>query len=152
MLPMPKGPNIMHHDPDKSLGFHGNLTGKAFLGALEKKLKGTGVSPVQFVALGQLITYGPMTQSQIARILSFSHVTGVRLADRMERDGWVRREIHPDDGRAKRLVPTQKAIKIWGKVSHFGRELLEEAYRGIDPSEVETVKRVLARARKNLGA
>jgi MarR family transcriptional regulator for hemolysin len=149
---MPQRRNILRHDPYESLGFHGALTGRAFLGALGKKLKGTGVSPVQFLALGQLITLGPMTQSQLARILSFTHVTGVRLADRMERDGWVTRKTHPEDGRAKRLVPTEKATEIWAKVSHFGRELLNEAYQGIHPSEIETVKRVLERVRRNLGA
>ena len=143
---------MMRHDPYESLGFHGALTGRAFLGALEKKLKGTGVSPVQFVALGQLIALGPMTQTQVTGILSVTPATGVRLVDRMERDGWVIRQAYPGDGRAKRLVPTEKATKIWGKVSHFGRELLNEAYQGIHPSEIETVKRVLDQVRRNLGA
>jgi MarR family transcriptional regulator, transcriptional regulator for hemolysin len=142
---------MVRHDPYESLGFHGALTGRAFMGALEKKLKGTGVSPAQFVAIGQLIALGPMTQSQLAGILSVSHATGVRLVDRMERDGWVTRETHPGDGRAKRLVPTGKAAEIWAKVSHLGREVLTEAYQGIHPSEIETVKRVLDRVRKNLG-
>jgi len=142
---------MIKHDPYESLGFHGTLTGKAFMGALEKKFKGTGVSPAQFIALGQLISLGPMTQARLARNLSVTHVTGVRLVDRMERDGWVKREADPADARAKRLVLTDEAVKIWSTVSQLGREVLKEAYQGIRPSEIETVKRVLARVRKNLG-
>jgi DNA-binding MarR family transcriptional regulator len=70
----------------------------------------------------------------------------------MERDGWVTRQTEPKDGRVKRLVPTEKATEIWGKVSHLGRQVLNEAYQGIHPSEIETVKRVLDQVRKNLGA
>ncbi len=147
-----KGVIMISHDPYESLGFHGTLTSKAFFGALERKFKGTGVSPAQFIALGQLIALGPMTQSQLARILSVTHATGVRLVDRMERDGWVKREADPGDGRAKRLVLTEKAVEIWEKVSQLGREVLKEAYQGIHPSEIEAVKRVLDRVRKNLGA
>jgi MarR family transcriptional regulator for hemolysin len=143
---------MTRHDPYESLGFHCTLTRKAFLGALEKKLKGTRISPAQFIALGQLIALGPMTQSQLAVILAFTPATAVRLVDRMERDGWVIRHAYPGDGRAKRLVPTEKATKIWGKVSHLGRELLNEAYQSIHPSEIETVKRVLGQVRRNLGA
>jgi MarR family transcriptional regulator for hemolysin len=116
----------------------------------EKKLKGKGISPAQFIALGQLISIGPMTQSQLAVILAFTPATAVRLVDRMERDGWVTRKTYPGDGRAKRVVPTKKAIRIWEKLSHLGREILNEAYQGIRPSEIETVKRVLDRVRKNL--
>jgi hypothetical protein len=40
-------------DPYESLGFHCNLKVKAFLGVLGKKLKGTDISPSQFLALAQ---------------------------------------------------------------------------------------------------
>jgi hypothetical protein len=33
----------------------------------------------------------------------------------------------------------------------FGMEVPEEAYEGIDEAEIESVKRVLAQVRKNLG-
>jgi len=142
---------MTRHDPYESLGFHCSLTRKAFLGALETRLKGTGVSPAQFIALGQLIALGPMTQSQLAVILLVTPATGVRLIDRMERDGLITRQPDPADGRIKRLVATEKTIKIWKTVSQIGGGVLKRAYQGIHPSEIETVKRVLAQVRRNLG-
>ncbi|MHC4558241.1 MAG: MarR family winged helix-turn-helix transcriptional regulator [Planctomycetota bacterium] len=137
-------------DPHESLGFHCNLTFKAFVSALEGKLKGTGVSQAQFIALAHLLAIGPISQSELADRLFITRATAVRLVDRMERDGWVFRQTDSNDGRIKQVVPTKKAAKAWEKVSKAGRALLDQAYRGVHPAEIETVKRVLERVRRNL--
>ncbi len=64
---------------------------------------------------------------------------------------WVVRQPDPDDGRVKRVVPTKQATEVWEKVSRAGREVLDQAYQGVHPTEIETVKRVLGRVRRNLG-
>ncbi len=136
---------------EDSIGFHGSLTQKAIFAALERRLKSTGVSPVQFIALGHLMSSEPMNQSSLADDLFITGATAVRLVDRMERDGLVTREPDAKDGRIKWLVPTAKAIALWEEIGHVGPEVLEEAYGGIEPGELEMVKRVLARVRGNLG-
>jgi MarR family transcriptional regulator for hemolysin len=137
-------------DPHESLGFHCSLTLKAFVGALDRKLKDTGVSPAQFLALAHLIALGPLSQSELVDRLSITSATGVRLVDRMERDGWVTRQLDPKDGRVKLVVLTERAVEIWDEVSRGAREMLNQAYKGVHPAEIETVKRVLERVRRNL--
>ena len=137
-------------NPFDSMGFHCSITFKAFIGAIEKRLRGTGVSPSQFLALAHLVALGPQSQTELAERLSISKATGVRLIDRMERDGWVVRKEDPLDGRIKRVIPTHRAIEIWETVSRAGREVLDQAYRGVDVGEIETVKRVLEHMRNNL--
>ena len=139
-------------DPSDSLGFHCNLTFKAFMRALERKLRGTGVSKAQFLALEHLIVSGPLSQSELVDRLSITKATGARLVDRMERDGWVKRRSDPGDGRIKRVVLTKSITKIWSEVSQSGQELLDQAYRGVRPAEIEMVKRVLKKVRRNLQA
>jgi MarR family transcriptional regulator for hemolysin len=141
---------VRRFDPYESLGFHCNLTYKAFVSVLRSRLKGTGISHVQYRALAHLIARGPLSQSELADRLFITPATAVRLVDRMERDGWVVREKDLDDGRINRVVPTKKAVETWEVVSHGGRAVLERAYRGIRRSEIETVKRVLERVRRNL--
>jgi len=141
---------LRRFDPYESLGFHCNLTYKAFVSVLERRLKGTGVSHMQFRALAHLIALGPLSQTELADRLFITPATAVRLVDRMERDGWVVREKDSEDQRVKRLVLTKKAVKTWKDLSHGGRAVLNKAYRGIHPSEIETVKRVLERVRRNL--
>ncbi len=139
-------------DPYESLGFHCGLTFKAFVASVEGRLKGTGATSAQFLALAHLVALGPLSQTELVDRLSITKATGVRLVDRMERDGWVVRQSDPQDGRIKRVAPTEKAIQAWEKLSQAGREVLEQAYRGIHPAEIETVKLVLEKVRKNLGA
>jgi len=137
-------------DPFESLGFHCNLTYKAFVNVVRRRLKGTGVSQVQYRALAHLMAVGPVSQSELADRLFITPATAVRLVDRMQRDGLVVREKDPDDARINRVVPTRKAVETWEVVSQGGRAVLERAYRGVDPSEIEIVKRVLERVRRNL--
>ncbi len=138
-------------DPYESLGFHCDLTLKAFISTLQKKLKVTGISPAQFLALAHLLALGPLTQSELAERLFITPATAVRLFDRMERDGWVTREADSKDARVKRIVPTEKAKAVWEEASKAGRAVLDKAYKGVHPAEIEMVKRVLERVRRNLG-
>lgn len=143
---------MQRFDPRESLGFHCNLTLKAFLGAWENRLKGTGVSPAQIQALAHLVASGPLSQSELVDRLSITPASGVRLVDRMVRDGWVIRQPDPEDGRVKHVVPTKRTIKFWQEISRTGWDMLEQAYQGIKPDDIEMVKRVLGRVRQNLGA
>lgn len=142
----------MKLDPFESIGFHCNLTFKSFFSVLTEKLKGTGISPVQFMALAHLTALGPLSQTELARRLSITGATTARLIDRMERDGWVKRERDPDDHRIKTVVLTRKSGLVWEEASAIGREILQQAYRNIDKKDLEIVKRVLADVRHNLGA
>jgi hypothetical protein len=49
-------------------------------------------------------------------------------------------------------VPTEHAAETWEKISWAGLKMLDQAYREIDPAEIETVKRVLEQVRRNLAA
>jgi len=139
-------------DPHESIGFHCALTLKAFMGALESKLKGTDVSKAQFLALEHLILSGPLSQAELVACLSITPATGARLVDRMVRDGWVKRRADPRDGRVNQVVPTKRITRMWPELRRTGRELLDQAYREIKPAEIETVKRVLKKIRRNLEA
>jgi MarR family transcriptional regulator for hemolysin len=139
-------------NPNDSLGFHCNVTFKAFMRALERKLRGTGVSKAQFLALEHLIASGSLSQAELVDRLSITRATGARLVDRMERDGWVKRRSDPRDRRVKRVVPTSSITELWSQVSRSGQDLLDQAYRGVKPTEIEMVKRVLRTVRRNLKA
>lgn len=143
--------NLRHnHVPNDSLGFLCTQTRKCFLSAMERRLVGSGMNTVQYIAIGQLLNFGSLTQSELAESLSVTLATMTRLVDRMERDGWVIRKKDENDARVKYVVPTKKVAEIWDKVSHIGFETIEKAYRGISKEDLETTKRVLAQARQNL--
>lgn len=136
--------------PWDSLGFHCNLTFRAFARALDEALEGAGVSSAQCVALAHLVAAGPLVQSQLAERLMVAPPTAARLVDRMERDGWIVRRPDPSDRRIKQVELTPAARTVWGEVSQTVRGILDRAYRGIQGEELEAAKRVLARVRDNL--
>ena len=137
-------------DPGKSLGFHSLLTFRAFEQALKVKLAGSGVSPTQFIALVQLVSFGPMAQARLAGLLGISAPSAVRLIDRMERDGWVRRQEDPDDRRVKLVAPSPTAIDTLICLSHNAEQVMEKAYQGMDPAEIDQAIATLVRIRENL--
>ena len=137
-------------DPYKSLGFQCELTLKVFVRNLAQRLDGTGVSPTQFRLLAHLMADGSQTQAELCELLSISPPSAVKLIDRMERDGWVVRQADALDRRVNRVACTEQAKEIWEEVTIHSINLLEQAYRGIDPDEIEAAIRLLMRVRKNL--
>lgn len=137
-------------NPLESLGFHCNLTFKAFSAVLEKRLAGTGVSRVQFMALAHLIALGAMPQKDLAELLSITSPSTVRLVDRLSRDGWAERISDPEDRRVKLISPTPKAVETWEEMSNHAREITSRAYAGLTDDEINAVKMVLKKVRNNL--
>ncbi len=137
-------------NPLESLGFHCNLTFKAFSAVLEKRLADTGVSRMQFMALAHLIVLGDMPQKDLAELLSITSASTVRLVDRLCRDGWAERWSDPADRRIKRIAPTDKAVEAWDEISFHAREITARAYAGVTPEEIDMVKTVLQKVRNNL--
>lgn len=137
-------------DPYKSIGFHCTLTLRSFTRSLEKRLRNTGISPAQFIALAHLTALGAMPQAELAAHLSTSPVSVVKLIDRMERDGWVERQPSANDRRIKQVVPTAQAAAIWSELTAHAQALIEQAYRGISEEELDTLKVTLRKIRENL--
>ena len=107
---------------------------------------------MEYLALGHLLAVGrPLSQAELASYMSIKGATSARLVDRLVRDGWVVREADCTDGRVRILVPTPAAHEIWDRISVLAAEVLEQAYQGIDESDIESAKRTLAQVRKNLG-
>ena len=137
-------------DPNRSLGFQSLLTFRAFEQALKVKLKDSGVSPTQFIALVQLVTFGAMPQARLAQLLGIAPPSVVRLVDRMERDGWVQRTEDAADRRVKLVAPSPTAIDTLLCLSHSAEQVMAAAYKGLDPAAIEQAIVTLIRSRENL--
>jgi DNA-binding MarR family transcriptional regulator len=62
----------------------------------------------------------------------------------LERDGYVRRRAHPDDGRAVMVVATPKAERALAAGRQRRIELLQAIFRDLSESEWETLDRAAA--------
>jgi DNA-binding MarR family transcriptional regulator len=99
-----------------------------------------GLTPARASALSIMVFGGgPVTLGQLAAAEQVSAPTVTRLIVGMERDGLVRRERDPDDGRVVWLRPTAKGTRLL----HEGRRrrvaALAADLGALDPSERETL-------------
>jgi DNA-binding MarR family transcriptional regulator len=103
------------------------------------------VSPGQSHALERLAVRGAMTMNEFASSLFLEKSSASRLADGLQRKGYVARRAHPDDKRSLQLELTARGRKLFEKID---RDLLEERREvlgELDPSHRKAVIRSIAR-------
>ena len=72
------------------------------------------------------------------------------IVERMERDGWIQRTPCARDRRKKLLKPTEQVLPIWERVVEAGQTVRTQAERGIEPSAMQDVLRLLEQIQKNV--
>lgn len=109
------------------------------------------VTPAQAGAL--MVLFGakePLRARDLATRLGLSEVTVGRFVHALTDAGWVRRDPDPDDSRAMRLAPTPKAYRALPRFIEVSNALLDEAFAGFTPDEVERVAKTTERLRRNI--
>ena len=103
-----------------------------------------GLTPARASALSIMVFGGRVTIGQLAQAEQVSAPTMTRLVVGMERDGLVRRDGDPNDGRIVWLEATAKGRRIL----HAGRErrvaALAEDLSGLDAAERGTLAAAVA--------
>jgi DNA-binding MarR family transcriptional regulator len=119
--------------------------------AFDRLAVGLGVTRAQWKVLFKLTRTPGLRQVELADMLDLEPITLCRIVDRLEEAGLVERSREPEDRRAWRLHVTAKAQPLIDKLQKIGAELVEQAFTGIDPQDIETTRKVLARVRENAG-
>lgn len=103
---------------------------------------GEPISVSQAHALTELSAQ-PLTQAELARRLRLDRSVISRLADTLADRGWLRREHHPQDRRAVRLVLTAAGLAAADRVAGARRARLATLLDGIPDHERDGVLRAL---------
>jgi MarR family transcriptional regulator for hemolysin len=135
----------------ETIPFEIGETAHALRKAFDRLAVGLGVTRAQWKVLFKLTRAPGLKQVELADMLDLEPITLCRIVDRLEEAGLVERRRDPEDRRARRLHVTPKAQPLVRKLQAVGAKLVEQAFAGIDPKDIETTRRVLARARENAG-
>ena len=135
----------------ETLPFEIGETAHALRKAFDRLAVGLGVTRAQWKVLFKLTRTPGLRQVELADLLELEPITLCRIVDRLEEAGLVERTRDPDDRRAWRLHVTAKAQPLIEKLRGIGAALVDEAFSGIDPKDIEITRQVLARARENAG-
>jgi DNA-binding MarR family transcriptional regulator len=99
-----------------------------------------GMTPARRSALSVLVFLGPQSLSDLAAAEQVTLPTMSKLVTTMERDGLVRRERDPGDGRVVWLHATAKARRMAERGRERRLAVLESLLGGASAREVEIVR------------
>jgi MarR family transcriptional regulator for hemolysin len=125
-------------------------TAHALRKGFDRLAVGLGVTRAQWKVLFKLARTPGLRQVELADMLDIEPITLCRIVDRLEEAGLVERSRDPEDRRAWRLHVTTKAQPLIEKLKGVGAKLVDHAFAGIDPKDIEIARQVLARARENV--
>ena len=109
-----------------------------------------GLTRSQWWVLNHLYRNDGITQSELADILEVERATLGRLLDRLETKGWVRREGHADDRRAKRVFLTEEVEPALKAMRAAAAELRRDALSGISTDDQSRFVDALLAVKANL--
>ncbi len=141
------------YDRKKSLGYLTGLASRLLSSTLGKRFQEAGIDMTaeQWGALLVLLDGDGMTQGHVGERLCLEKSSTSRLANRLERHGWIMRTKLKGDSRKKLLTPTPKALEAVQRCAVIARSVLEEAQRGMSQEERLLCQTLLTRLIGNLG-
>lgn len=110
------------------------------------------ITMAQGWAVLSLMREAGQRQADLAAKLDIGPVTTSKLIDRLEARGFVERRADPGDRRSKRIFATDKAHQLMDIMTETQRQVDTIANTGIEPEELVTAMKVLAKMRQNLKA
>jgi MarR family transcriptional regulator, transcriptional regulator for hemolysin len=142
----------LEYDFENSIGFWLISGSQAYQRAVNDELAPQGITYRQCQVLCLLSLSGPTSQAELAQKLEVEPPTLVGILDRMERDGWIRREACPEDRRRKLIHATKNAEPIWNKITAAARRVRARATKGLSASQIGQLRELLEVVRHNLEA
>lgn len=125
-------------------------TAHALRRAFDRRVAPLGVTRAQWRALAWLARQPGLRQVELADHLDIEPITLCRIVDRLEESGLVERRRDLEDRRAWRLHLTAKGEPLVEKLRALAGELAREAFDGVPPETIETLRVALAQVRDNI--
>jgi DNA-binding MarR family transcriptional regulator len=128
------------------------LVNRTFARLVDAPLRELGFAIGQLPVLVSLKKRGALPQAELARIARVEQPSMAQLLTRMERDGLIRREADPADGRSRLVTLTERASRQMPKGKAVMDATCEQALAGFSDREREQLAALLERVLANLEA
>lgn len=126
---------MFREDLSRNFGFILGDVARLMRTTFDRRVKALGLTRSQWWVLNHLFRNDGVTQSELADLLEVRKATLGRLLDRMEQKGWVRRENHAGDRRAKRVFLTDEVEPAIKAMRAAAADLRREALAGLSAEE-----------------
>ena len=116
----------------------------------DRALAPLGITRSQWWVLLHVFRNDGVTQSELADILEIEKATLGRLVDRLESNGWLKRESDATDRRAKRIYLTEAVEPAMKAMRTAAADVRRDALSGLSPTEQEVFVDTLLSVKSNL--
>lgn len=140
----------MYFDLNKCVNYITIGTTKHISDLFGKWLDGYGVTRIQWIALYFVFTEGPISQRKLSQLMRINDSSGMRLIQRMERDGMLVRERSELDRRIININLTEKGSELIKEVMPLGSEFSELLTKDITDEEFMIFQKVLDQMLNNV--
>ena len=142
---------VQREDLSRNFGFILNDVARLLRTTYDRRMKALGLTRSQWWVLTHLYRNDGVTQSELAEILEIEKPTLGRLLDRLQANGWVRRQEHSDDRRAKRVFLTDEVGPAMKAMRTAAAEMRRDALAGLTSSQQSQFVDALLTVKANLG-
>ncbi len=142
---------VQREDLSRNFGFILNDVARLLRTTYDRRMKALGLTRSQWWVLTHLYRNDGVTQSELAEILEIEKPTLGRLLDRLQANGWVRRQEHAADRRAKRVFLTEEVGPAMKAMRVAAAEMRRDALAGLTPAQQSQFVDTLIAVKANLG-
>lgn len=135
-------------DMEKNVGF---LLAKAYQRAcaiFKEEFDAYDLTPQQFGLLGFLWQEDGLSQAELSSRSQIDRTTMGGLIDRLEKEGLVRRQVHPSDRRAYQVCLTELGKAMNKELTPLAMSTLARFTAPLTDQEVETLRQLLNKLRR----
>jgi DNA-binding MarR family transcriptional regulator len=141
---------MFREDLSRNFGFILHDVARLLRTNFDRRVRSLGLTRSQWWVLTHLFRNNGTTQSDLAETLEIEKATLGRLLDRLEANGWVRRESDSSDRRAKRVVLTQEVEPAIKAMRAVAAEVRRDALAGLSAEDQERFVDTLLAIKANL--
>lgn len=123
---------------------------RLFRRVFDRRSSHLGLTRVQWRALSRIERAQGLSQKQLAEDLDVEAIAIGRVVDRLEIAGFIERRADPGDRRCWKLFIAPKANEVMSDMKLISARLREDVLDGIEPQELATTLRVLAKVKDTL--
>ena len=118
--------------------------------AFGRRLKGTDVTRIQWIAMYYINKHKEMKQVQLATMMNLKPSTVTRLLDRMEHNGLSERYTNPDSKREIIIKLTSKGNEKIEKLLPYGNKFNNDIVKNISQEELKIFQKVMDKMLENV--
>lgn len=137
-------------DYENSLGMIARNASKLLEKAFDLELlRDYGMSGGQWRTIAALAYRDGLSQREVADLISLDSSTLVPIIDKLEQNGFVKRQPDPKDRRNKRIFLTEKSQSIIDSIVDAALNLRKAVYKDISARDMDIAKTVLRKVNEN---